>query len=241
MKIMRLHRLFFTCLLCAAGIGVQAGSMYRDTCYSIGIGGSYAYNETYEHYGSISLNAYLPIHDHFEGAADVRFQTANVYDFSARLRPKFLLPVGELYFETQITYNLIKRNDLHGISAALSFGYRMDYIQAHIGYGTRTFATIDKSKHSTETSVYEPHNLIYYVEVSVRPHTAGWNLSACVTNCTEYQMERMFTPMFIINSYANIGPHWRFTLRGLCKPVGISNYAPSFYGAEGSVGVQYRF
>ena len=219
----------------------HAGSMYRDTCYSVGLTGSYAYNETYEHYGSVAVNAYLPIHRYFEGAVDIRCQTANIYDFSARLRPKFLLPVGELYFETQIMYNLISRNNLHGVCAALSIGYRMDYVQVHIGYGTRTFATIDKSKHSSETSVHEPHNLVYYAEVFVRPHTSMWNLSACITNMTEYQMERMFTPMFILNSHVNIGSHWRITMRGLCKPVGLSNYAPSFYGAEGSVGAQYRF
>ena len=235
------YRLFLAFLFCLVSATLQAGPMYRDTCYSVGLTGAYAYNETYAHYGSVAVNAYLPIHRYFEGAVGIRCQTANIYDFTAKLRPKFLLPVGELYFETQITYNLIKRNNLHGVCAALSLGYRMDYVQAHIGYGTRTFATIDKSKHSSETSVHEPHNLIYYVEVFVRPHTDSWNLSACVTNMTEYQMERMFTPMFILNSYVNIGSHWRLTLRGLCKPVGISNYAPSFYGAEGSVGAQYRF
>ena len=234
-------RLLYTFFLCVLSVAVQAGPMYRDTCYSIGLSGAYAYNETYGHHGSVAVNAYLPIHRYFEGAVDIRCQTANIYDFTARLRPKFLLPVGELYFETQITYNLIKRNELHGVSAALSLGYRMDYVQVHIGYGTRTFANINKSKHSSETSVHEPHNLIYYAEVFVRPHTACWNLSACVTNMTEYQMERMFTPMFILNSYVNFGSHWRLTIRGLCKPVGLSNYAPSFYGAEGTIGVHYRF
>ena len=107
-------------ILCAVSItAVHAGPMYRDSCYSVGLTGAYAYNETYEHYGSVSVNAYLPVHKYFEGAVDIRCQTANVYDFSARLRPKFILPVGELYFETQILYNLISRNNLHGVCAML--------------------------------------------------------------------------------------------------------------------------
>ena len=234
-------RLLFTLIISIAALTAQANSVYRDTCYSVGLSGTYAYNETYGHYGAFTVDAYLPITYYFEGEVNIRMATANVHDFGLHFRPKFILPVGELYFDTQIMYNLIKRNELHGICAGFSFGYRMDYVKVHIGYGTRTFATIQKSKHSSETSVHEPHNLIYYAEVFVRPHTSSWNLSFCATNMTDYQMERMFTPMFIVNSFVNIGPHWRLTLRGLCKPVGISNYAPSFYGAEGSIGIHYRF
>lgn len=229
-------------LVCLSGTGmVQAGVAYRDSCYSIGLTGAYAYNETYDHHGSFALSAFMPVYKYFEGNMHIRFQTANVYDISVRLRPKFLLPVGELYFETQVLYNLIRRNDLHGLCGALSLGYRMDYVQVHIGYGTRSFWPLDISSHTSETSVHEPHNLIYYLEVFVRPCTSMWNLSVCVTDITEYQMERMYTPIFMVNSYMNIGSHWRITARGLCKPVGLSNYTPSFYGAEIAIGGHYRF
>lgn len=222
-------------------IGVKASNVYRDSCYALGVTATVGYNETYEHYGAFTVDAYLPIHSYFEGNVNVRLLTVNTYDFGVRIRPKFSLPVGELYLETQIIYNLICRSSLHGVSAALSIGYRMDYLQVHVGYGTRSFGMIHKSKHTSETSVHEPHNLVYYVEVFARPCTSIWNISACATNITEYQMERMFTPMFILNSYVNIGSHWRLKVRGLCKPVGISNYAPSFYGLEATIGGEYRF
>ena len=227
-------------LLCLVS-DLQAHSAYRDTTYAVGLSASYAYNETYEHYGAFSIDAFLPIHRYFEGELNVRALTANSYDFGGKFRPKFYLPVGELYLETQLLYNLIARNELHGMCGAFSIGYRMDYIQIHIGYGTRSFWPLFKSTHTSETSVHEPHNLVYYLEVFARPHTSSWNLSACITDMTEYQMERMFTPMFIVNSYCNIGHHWRLRLRALCKPVGLSNYAPSFYGAEGTIGLNYRF
>jgi hypothetical protein len=220
---------------------LQAHCVYRDSTYSIGLACSYAYNETYEHYGAFSVDAYLPVHRHFEGEVNIRMLTANSYDLGGKIRPKFYLPVGELYLETQILYNLIRRNSLHGVCGAFSIGYRMDYVQVHIGYGTRSFWPLFKSTHTSETSVHEPHNLVYYVEVFARPHTSSWNISACVTDMTEYQMERMFTPMFILNSYVNIGAHWRITARALCKPVGLSNLTPSFYGAEVRVGGYYRF
>ena len=240
MILMKRYFIFIVVLLCL-GTQLQAHSAYRDSTYAIGLSATYAYNETYEHHGTFSVDAYLPIHRYFEGEVNIRLQTVDVYDFGIKLRPKFILPVGELYFDTQIIYNLISRSYLQSVSGALSFGYRMDYLQVQVGYGSRFFSSLLKSRHNSETSVHEPHNLIYYVEVFARPHTSPWNISACVTDMTEYQMERMFTPMFILNSYVNIGEHWRIRMRGLCKPVGLSNLAPSFYGAEGTLGLTYRF
>ena len=218
-----------------------ANEHYKDTCYAVGISGGYAYNNTYRHYGVFSVDAYLPVTSYFEGEVNVRLSTVNVYDFGVRLQPNFKLPYGELFLGTRVQYNLYARNDIHGVSMALTAGYRMPYLSAEIGYGTRLSAFMYMSKHSTENGINEPHNMVYRVEVFARPPEAGWNISARVTNMTEYQMERMFTPIFSLRSTVDIGRHWRLRFEGSCKPVGISNLTATFYGAEGVVGAMYRF
>ena len=219
----------------------QATSVYRDSCYAIGMTGGYAYNNTYGHYGHISIDAFLPITYYFDAEVNVRTSTANVHDFAVHLHPKIILPVGELFLATRIQYNLFARNELHSLSTSFCVGYRMDYVSAEIGYGSRVSAFIDLSKHTAENGISEPHNLVYRVELFARPPQAKWNISAYVTNITEYQMERMFTPSFGLRTTADIKDHWRFIFEGRCKPVGISNMVASFYGAEGVIGLMYRF
>ena len=219
----------------------RAASVYRDSCYAIGMTGGYAYNNTYQHYGQISIDAFLPITYYFDAEVNVRTSTANVHDFAVHLHPKIILPVGELFLATRIHYNLFARNEFHSLSTSFCVGYRMDYVSAEIGYGSRVSAFIDLSKHTAENGISEPHNLVYRVELFARPPQAKWNISAYVTNITEYQMERMFTPIFGLRTTADIKDHWRFIFEGRCKPVGISNMVASFYGAEGVIGLMYRF
>ena len=219
----------------------QAASVYRDSCYAVGMTGGYAYNNTYQHYGHISVDAFLPITNYFDAEVNIRTSTANVHDFAVHLHPKIILPVGELFLATRIQYNLFARNEFHSLSTSFSVGYRMDYISAEVGYGSRVGAFIDLSKHTAENGVSEPHNLVYRVEVFARPPQAKWNISAYVTNITEYQMERMFTPIFGLRTMADIKDHWRLVFEGRCKPVGVSNFVASFYGAEGVIGLMYRF
>ncbi len=90
-------------LLCGVLLvsSVQAHTAYKDTCYSLSFSFGYGYNETYRHFGDFTAEAFLPIQPTFEGEINLRAQTANIYDFGVHLRPKFLLPVGELYFDTQ--------------------------------------------------------------------------------------------------------------------------------------------
>ena len=219
----------------------RAASVYRDSCYAIGMTGGYAYNNTYGHYGHISIDAFLPITYYFDAEVNVRTSTTNVHDFAVHLHPKIILPVGELFLATRIQYNLFARNEFHSLSTSFCLGYRMDYVSAEIGYGSRVSAFIDLSKHTAENGISEPHNLVYRVELFARPPQAKWNISAYVTNITEYHMERMFTPIFGLRTTADIKDHWRFIFEGRCKPVGLSNFVPSFYGAEGVIGLMYRF
>lgn len=222
-------------------LAASASSLYRDSCYTLGVSAAYSYNTPYEHHGAFTVDANLPIHPYFEGEVNVRALTANTYDFNARLEPKFPLKTGELFFNLQVLYNLNARNRMHGVSGALSFGYRMDYLHFHFGCGLRMLDFMHTTVHSTENNLYEPHTFIYYVEVFARPHTSFWNLSACITNLTDYQMDRMFTPHFIVNSYVHLDAHWCLKMQATCVPTGLSNAAPSFYGASIGMGGYYRF
>ena len=219
----------------------KSASVYQDSCYAIGMTGGYAYNNTYEHYGHFSIDAFLPITHSFYVEVNMRTSTASVHDFALHLHPKIILPVGELFLATRIQYNLFARNEFHSLSTSFCVGYRMDYVSAEIGYGSRVSAFIDLSKHTAENGISEPHNLVYQVEVFARPPQAKWNISTYVTNVTEYQMERMFTPIFGLRTTADIKEHWRIIFEGRCKPVGISNLVASFYGVEGIIGLKYRF
>ena len=74
--------------------------------------GGYAYNNTYEHYGHFSIDAFLPINHSFYVEVNMRTSTASVHDFALHLHPKIILPVGELFLATRIQYNLFARNEL---------------------------------------------------------------------------------------------------------------------------------
>ena len=228
-------------LLTLVSQSAKSASVYQDSCYAIGMTGGYAYNNTYEHYGHFSIDAFLPITHSFYVEVNMRTSTASVHDFALHLHPKIILPVGELFLATRIQYNLFARNEFHSLSTSFFVGYRMDYVSAEIGYGSRVSAFIDLSKHTAENGISEPHNLVYRVEVFARPPQAKWNISTYVTNVTEYQMERMFTPIFGLRTTADIKEHWRIIFEGRCKPVGISNLVASFYGVEGIIGLDYRF
>ncbi len=225
---------------------LQAETTYRDTCYSIRAGAGYAYNIVYGHYGEFDAGALLPLNAHFEGEINLHASTANTYALGLRMQPKFPIirngkNCGAILVETHLLYNLYLRNRIHGLAAAFMVGYRWDYIYAKVGYGLTLASNMDLSPHSSDNGIFEPHNLVYYVEISVRPHSSPWNLSVGITDMTEYQMERMFTPIFFAYSYVDLSPRWRLMIVGLCKPVGIANMAPSFFGAEGKIGAMYKF
>ncbi len=236
-------------LLAASGMyapPVAAHNAYRDTCYSIGASAGYAYNIIYAHHGVFDVDAFMPLNPHFEGEVHLHATTANTYVVGIQAQPKFPIQregkdCGEIFVETRLMYELFQRNRIHGLGASFSVGYRWEYVYAKVGYGLRLASMMDISPHSTDNGILEPHNLVYHVEVFVRPHTSPWNLSFCVTDMTNSQMERMFTPIFIVNSYVDLSPHWRLEMSGRCKPVGIANMAPSFFGAEGKIGARYRF
>lgn len=224
----------------------SAGVVYRDSCYSMRVSVGCAYNAVYEHSGTFDLDAMLPINKNFDGEINLRALTANSYALGLRMQPKFPLrkeskDYGEIQLETYLMYNAILRNRIHGFSAAFMVGYRWDYVHVKVGYGLSLFAVMDMSSNSTENGIVEPHNLAYYIELFTRPHTSPWNISVGMTDISECQMERMFTPTFMLNSYVSLSEQWRLHMGARCKIVGIANMAASFFGTEVKIGGEYKF
>ena len=101
--------------------------------YALEVSAEYAYNRTYAHFANINLRAFMPINTHFEMQANIRLSSANVYTGALLVRPKFPLPVGDLFLETDLFYTAFARNRANDFCAAVALGYRMDYVSVRIG------------------------------------------------------------------------------------------------------------
>lgn len=214
---------------------------FGNTGYALSISAEYAYNRTWEHFGNLNIQALMPINPHFELQTNVQLSSANVYTGALILRPKFALPVGELFAETEVLYRAIARNRQGDFCAALSVGYRMDYISLNIGMFGRVMSTWDRDWHTEETYNAEPFNLLYRLEVFCRPQTSHWNISACMANIDDYKMERMWQPIFMLGGRYDIDQHWRVALSGECKPTGMFHLNATFYSAYLRAGFTYKF
>ena len=209
--------------------------------YTVSGMAEYSYNTTWGHHANFDVQGLMPINPHFEMEARLQFSTANVHSGALQLRPKFELPVGELFMETDVYYRAIARNRMSDLTAALALGYRMDYVSLTVGMFCRVFEDWDRSIHTDETYVVEPFNLLYRLEVFCRPQDNNWNLSFMFSNIDDYQMERMWQPLFGIGAWYDVNDHWRLNFGVQCKPTGMFHLDATFYGATARVGFGYRF
>ena len=223
------------------GVLVAANPGFGDRKYSLTGMVEYSYNTTWGHHANFDIQSLMPINAHFEMEAKLQFSTANVYTGVVQLRPKFELPVGELFVETDVMYKAVARNRMGDITAALGVGYRMDYVSITLGVFSRVIDDWDRSWHSEENFVVEPFNLLYRIEAFCRPQNNNWNLSFLFSNVDAYQMERMWQPLFGIGAWYDINEHCRLNFSAQCKPTGMFHLDATFYGATGRVGFTYRF
>ena len=201
----------------------------------------YSYNKTWSHHGNFDIQALMPINKYFEMEAKLQFSTANVYTGALQLRPKFEVPVGEVFIETDVLYRAVARNRIGDITAALAVGYRMDYVSVTLGVFSRVMDDWDRDWHSTDSYVVEPFNLLYRLEVFCRPQNNPWNLYFMFSNVDDYQMERMWQPLFSIGAWYDVNDHWRLNFGAQCKPTGMFHLDATFYGATCRTGFSYRF
>lgn len=234
-------RRIFTIILLALPVLLLAQVQDGDNRYALSFNAGYAYNKTYQSYGNFDLGAYLPFNENVEAQVDMRFSTANVHSFGLQVRPKITLPVGCLYFDTRLLYRDIARNEINEYSGDVLLGYRMQYINVAIGCGMRVITPFHYEWHSVGLPVLEPFIFTYKVEGFVRPQTSKWNLSLCITNIDDYQIERVWQPLFMLGGWYNIDHNWRVRLSTECKPTGMFHLNAAFYGIDVRAGVEYRF
>ncbi len=229
-------------LLSALSAALSAANPgFGDRRYSVSGLVEYSYNKTWGHHANFDIQSLMPINPHFEMEARLQFSTANVHSGALQLRPKFELPVGELFLETDVYYRAFARNRIGDITAALGVGYRMDYVSITLGVFSRVIDDWNRSWYTDESFVVEPFNLLYRIEVFCRPQNNNWNLSFMFSNIDDYQMERMWQPLFGIGAWYDINEHWRLNFMAQCKPTGMFHLDATFYGATGRVGFTYRF
>lgn len=230
----------FAVLLCP--MWLMAGNPgFGDRCYSVTFMGEYSYNTTWGHHGNFDLQALMPFNPHFEMEAKFQFSTANVYTGAVQLRPKFEVPVGEMFLETDVMYKAVARNRIGDITAGLGVGYRMDYVSVTLGVFCRVADDWDRSWYEDGNFVVEPFNLLYRLEVFCRPQNNPWNLMFKFSNVDDYQMERMWQPLFGVGAWYDVTEHWRLNFAAQCKPTGMFHLDATFYGATFRTGFTYKF
>ena len=232
--------ILFLTLLCP--LWLFAGNPgFGERHYSLSAMAEYSYNTTWGHHGNFDVQALMPFNPHFEMEAKLQFSTANVHTMALQFRPKFELPVGEMFLETDVLYRAVARNRIHDFTAALGVGYRMDHVSVTLGVFSRVMDDWDRDWHSNETYVVEPFNLLYRIEVFCRPQNNPWNLSFMFSNVDDYQLERMWQPLFSLGAWYDVNNHWRLNFAAQCKPTGMFHLDASFYGATLRAGFSYRF
>ena len=118
-------------------IGATAQVQHGESQYAVSLHVGYAHNLTYGSYANFDLDAYLPINPHFDMQASVRTSTADFTTMGVQLRPKFILPVGELYLEDRLMLRFMVRDSFRDFVHALSLGYKMQYVNVQVGMSNR--------------------------------------------------------------------------------------------------------
>ena len=209
--------------------------------YSISLQAGYAHNLTYGSYANFNLDAYCPINQYFEAEANLRTSTANFHTIGLQLRPKFALPVGELFLEDRLMGRFVTRDNVNEFTHAISLGYRMQYVSAQLGIFSRVIVPMPYEKNSDNAYIAEPFNLLYRVEAFVRPQTSCWNISIAISNADNHMIERAWIPMLYLGGWYDVNDHWRLRLAGKYKNAGMFHMNAHYYATEVNLGAEYRF
>ena len=236
-----MRKIVFTLCACWLAVAAIAQVQPGDTTYTVALHTGYGHNLTYSSYANFDLDAYMPINKHFDMQANIRTSTANVHTMGVQLRPKFGLSKGELYIEDRLMMRWAKRDNYCDFVHAISLGYMMPYVNVQVGMANRIIMPLPYEHHSNDAMILEPFDAVYRVEAFVRPQTASWNISLCLSNMDNYQIERMWAPMFYLGSWYDINSHWRIRLSGKMKLAGMFHLNAHYYGAELRAGAEYRF
>ena len=215
--------------------------LFASSPYSLSFHAGYAHNLTYGSYATFDLDAYLPINQYFEAEANLRTSTANMHTIGLQLRPKFALPVGELFLEDRLMGRFVSRDNVNEFAHAISIGYRMQYVSVQLGLLSRVIIPVPYENNSDNSYISEPFNLLYRVEAFVRPQTSCWNIAIAISNVDDYMMERAWVPMLYLGGWYDVNKHWRLRLSGKYKHAGMFHMNAHYYASEVRLGVEYSF
>lgn len=213
-------------------------SIYRSTVSAMM---EYSYNKTWGHFGNVDIQALMPVNRHVELNVNLQASFKNVYTVGVTVRPKVVLPYGELFFDTEVLYKALVRVNQMDLVTALSLGYRFDYASVQIGCYARIMESFSRNWHSEDSYQCEPFNLLYRLEVYCRPQSSNWNIGVAFADIDDYQFERMWQPLFELNGRYDIDTNWRVHLNAQCKPTGMFHLNAAFYGFTLRAGFTYRF
>lgn len=230
-----MKKLFIFFLLCLSMFA------YSQSSYSLSVHAGYGHNLTYGSFANFDIDAHLPINQYFEAEANLRTSTANTHTIGLQLRPKFALPVGELFLEDRLMANFLVRDHVNEFAHAISLGYRMQYVSAQLGLLSRVIVPMPYEKNSDNSTIAEPFKLLYHIEAFVRPETSCWNLAVAISNVDDYMMERPWTPMLYVRGWYDVNDHWRLHLAGKYKNAGMFHMNAHYYASELRAGAEYRF
>ena len=234
-------RLFAVLVLSCCAMASLAQIQSTDTTYKISLHAGYAHNLTYGSYANFDVDAYLPIHQHFDMQVNLRASTANSHSLGVQLRPKFALPVGELYIEDRLMVRLVARDAFNEYLHAISLGYMMEHVNVQVGVYNRVIQALPYTRNSGDELICEPFDVLYRVEAFVRPRISPWNISLALANVDNYQIERMWQPVFYLGGWYDINEHWRVRMSGKLKLAGMFHLNAHYYASELRVGAEYRF
>lgn len=215
-------------------------SGFGEARYTLRCHGEYTYNKTWGSAGNLSLQGIIPLHRYIDMQAGIQLSTANVYTGVVLLRPKYAVPVGEIFADAEWMYKAIVRDRQWTMDVALSVGYRMDYISLQVGW-IGSWTNFFGKTQSMDGCVFEPYNVLYRLEIFCRPQHCPWNLRFCAANYDDWQIERMTQPLFMVGGRYDIDSHWRIETDVELKPTGMFHMNATFYGATARAGFAYRF
>lgn len=217
-----------------------AAQTYGSDRYNVSAYANYGYNTSWKNYGGLDVRGFLPLAKHFEMIANAEILTSGVFSASVTARPKFKLPVGEIFIDGTVNARSLFKYSTAELVLAASAGYRMDYISVQAGLFYR--GIFDTGKSSGGSYVGEkPVNAVYRVAFNVRPISSRWNVGGGITNFDEYEYERMWQPMFFIDGHYDLNDRLTVLSCIKVKQAGMFHQIVSFYGIDVKCGVSYRF
>ena len=107
------HKFLITFVFCLIGMASVAQGHTADDKYAVSVHAGYGHNLTYGSFANFDLDVYLPINQYFDAEANVRTSTANVHTIGVQMRPKFALPVGELFLEDRLMAKFVVRDQVN--------------------------------------------------------------------------------------------------------------------------------